>query len=69
MGKGFTQMDATHREFVERQRIFFTGSAAAGGRVNVSPKDGASLRVLGPDRVVYLDQTRGRAADADVLRF
>jgi len=64
MGKGFTQMDATHREFVERQRIFFTGSAAAGGRVNVSPKDGASLRVLGPGRVVYL-----RAAGRLTLMF
>jgi hypothetical protein len=57
MAKSLTQMDAALREFVGRQRIFFTGSAAADGRVNVSPKDGASLRVLAPNRVVYLDQT------------
>jgi hypothetical protein len=57
MGKSHAEMDAAHRSFVDRQRVFFTGSAAAGGRVNVSPKDGASLRVLSPNRVVYLDQT------------
>lgn len=57
MGNSFAQMDETLKTFVQRQRVFFTGSAAAQGRVNVSPKDGASLRVLGPSRVVYLDLT------------
>ena len=57
MGKQFAAMEPGHREFISRQRIFFTASAASRGKVNVSPKDGASLRILGASRVVYLDQT------------
>lgn len=57
MGKQFDRIEAAQREFIEKQHVFFTGSAAAGTRVNVSPKDGASLRVLDERRVVYLDQT------------
>lgn len=57
MAKAFDFMDSKHIEFIEQQKIFFTASAAADGRVNVSPKDAASLRVLGPKRVAYLDQT------------
>src|ERR1700723_3649064 len=57
MGKQFNGIEPAHREFIERQRIFFTGSAAANGRVNVSPKDGAALRILGPNSVAYLDVT------------
>lgn len=57
MGKQFNSIETGHREFIERQHIFFTASAATMGRVNVSPKDRASLRILGPNSVVYLDQT------------
>lgn len=57
MGKQFTAIEPAHREFIERQHIFFNASAASTGRVNVSPRDGASLRVLGPNAVVYLDLT------------
>jgi hypothetical protein len=57
MAKRFTSLEANHTEFILRQHIFFTGSAAREGRVNVSPKDGAALRILGVNRVAYLDQT------------
>lgn len=57
MAKRFDAIGADHRAFIEKQRIFFTGSAAPEGRVNVSPKDGASLRVLDANRVLYLDVT------------
>jgi hypothetical protein len=57
MGKRFTALEPGHAEFILKQRVFFTGSAAREGRVNVSPKDGAALRVLGAKRVAYLDQT------------
>jgi Pyridoxamine 5'-phosphate oxidase len=57
MGKQFPHIEAIHHDFIVQQRIFFVGSAAADGRVNVSPKDGAALRILTPSRVVYLDQT------------
>ena len=38
MGKRFARMEDSHLAFILRQRIFFTASAAAEGRVNVSPK-------------------------------
>ena len=57
MAKQFTSIDARHRAFIEAQKVFFTASAAADGRVNVSPKGLDALRVLGPHSVVYLDRT------------
>lgn len=57
MGKRFSSIEDAHRDFIARQHIFFTASAAEQGRVNVSPKDTASLRILGANGAVYLDQT------------
>ncbi len=68
MGKQFTSIEAPHREFILRQHIFFTASAARDGRVNVSPKDGASLRILDERRVAYLDVTGSGNETAAHLR-
>lgn len=68
MGQAFASIEAAHREFIARQRIFFTASAAAGGRVNVSPKDTASLRILGPRQVVWMDLTGSGNETAAHLR-
>jgi len=57
VAKTLDVIDERLGEFIRKQRIFFTASAAAEGRVNVSPKDGASLRILSGLRVAYLDQT------------
>ena len=57
MGKQFPAIDPVHREFIEKQHIFFNASAAAEGHVNVSPRDVASLRVVGPNTVFWLDLT------------
>ena len=57
MGQQFSTITDKHRAFIERQRIFFVASAAPKGRVNVSPKGMATLRVLGTNEVAYLDCT------------
>jgi hypothetical protein len=57
VAKVLESIDQRLRDFIGKQKIFFTASAAVGGRVNVSPKDGASLRILDELRVAYLDQT------------
>lgn len=57
MGKQFEKIEAAHREFIEKQRIFFNASAASQGRVNVSPRDAALLRILDANTVLYLDKT------------
>ncbi len=49
--------ESKHRDFIARQHVFFTASAAATGHVNLSPRSTDMLRVLGSNRVVYLDRT------------
>ena len=44
-----------HVEMIGKQPVFFTATAAADGRVNLSPKGYDVFRVLAPDRVGYLD--------------
>ena len=44
-----------HRAFIARQPVFFVATAAEGARINLSPKGMDSFRVLGPNRVAYLD--------------
>ncbi len=68
MAKPFPELDANHRRFIQRQHIFFTASAAPGARVNLSPKDAASLRVLGPRAVAYRDLTGSGNETAAHLR-
>jgi hypothetical protein len=57
MGKQFERIEPSHRDFIERQHIFFNATAAPEGRVNVSPRDCASLRILDANTVAYLDLT------------
>ena len=68
MAKQFGRMEPQHREFILQQRIFFAASAAAEGRVNVSPKDGAALQILSTSSVAYLDQTGSGNETAAHLR-
>ena len=69
MAKLFSSIEPLHLDFIARQHIFFTASAAPGGRVNVSPKDAAALRVLSSNRVVYLDLTGSGNETAAHLRL
>jgi len=43
--------------FIAEQKIFFIGTAAESGRVNISPKGMDSLRVVSENRVVWLNLT------------
>ena len=45
-----------HMAMIAKQAVFFTATAAADGRINLSPKGLAdTFRVLSPSRVAYLD--------------
>ncbi|WP_224243531.1 pyridoxamine 5'-phosphate oxidase family protein [Hyalangium gracile] len=68
MARQFPRIEQTHREFIQRQRVFFTASAAAGSRVNLSPRGTDALRVLGTNAVVYLDLTGSGNETAAHLR-
>ncbi|NNF91799.1 MAG: pyridoxamine 5'-phosphate oxidase family protein [Boseongicola sp.] len=57
MGTRYAAFELAHRRFIETQHIFFTGTAAHDGRVNVSPKGMGQLRVLGPNRILWRNLT------------
>ena len=57
MGKQHTAITGDIAAFISRQKMFIVGTAGSEGRINVSPKGMDSLRVLGPDRIVWLNLT------------
>lgn len=57
MGKQYTELSEKLIEFIAEQKIFFVGTATADSRVNISPKGMDSLRVLHPQRVIWLNVT------------
>lgn len=48
-------LNEKHVEMIGKQPVFFTATAAANGRINLSPKGYDVFRVLSPTRVAYLD--------------
>ncbi|TGD71383.1 pyridoxamine 5'-phosphate oxidase family protein [Mangrovimicrobium sediminis] len=68
MAQQYRALEDKHIEFIARQQMYFVGSAGAEGFVNVSPKGMDSLRVLGPNRVAWLNLTgSGNETAAHVL--
>lgn len=57
MAKQFDRLEEDHQRFISDQHIFFCGTAADAGRVNISPKDMESLRILGPNRIIWRNLT------------
>ena len=57
MGKRFNEIGDQRREFIEQQKMFFVGTADSDGRVNVSPKGMDSFKVMGDNRVVWLNMS------------
>jgi hypothetical protein len=57
MAKQFGALDDQHIKFIKEQHIFFVATAAPDGRVNISPKGGDALRVLGPNRLLWRNLT------------
>jgi Pyridoxamine 5'-phosphate oxidase len=58
MGKVYEAIEGKLADWIERQRLFFVGTAplADDGHINVSPKgDLRSFRIVGPREVAYLD--------------
>jgi hypothetical protein len=68
MGKQYKQLTDDLAGFIQRQKIFFVGTAADGGRINVSPKGMDTLRVVTEDRVVWLNLTGSGNETAAHLR-
>ena len=58
MAKRFPALEPQHQDFIAAQKVFFVATAPLPeGRVNLSPKGMDSLRVLGPNRILWLNLT------------
>ena len=57
MAKKYAKIPDRLRQFIEEQKIFFIATAAAGGRINLSPKGLDSLKVFDKNRVIWLNLT------------
>jgi hypothetical protein len=68
MAKQFAAIEPAHAAMIAEQKIFFTASAAAGARVNLTPRSTSAFRVLGPNQVAYLDLTGSGNETAAHLR-
>ena len=68
MAAFFKHLEPAHAAFIGQQHIFFTASAAATGRVNISPRGADAFRVLDINTVAYLDETGSGNETAAHLR-
>ena len=57
MATRYTRIAPRLQDFIKAQRLFFVAAAAADGPINLSPKGMDSLRVLDPNRVLWLNLT------------
>lgn len=57
MGKLHDSIKRAHKEFIEKQHIFFVATAplSADGRINLSPKGLDCFKVLSENKVAYMD--------------
>ena len=63
-----SKLNPTLTAFIQRQPMFFVATAAAGGRVNVSPKGMESLRVEDERRIVWINLSGSGNETAGHLR-
>lgn len=68
MAQRFERIENDHWAFIEQQKLYFVGTAADQGRINVSPKGCDTLKVLGSNRVIWLNLTgSGNETAAHIL--
>ncbi|WP_235298350.1 pyridoxamine 5'-phosphate oxidase family protein [Portibacter marinus] len=69
MAKQLDSLTEKLTDFINEQHIFFVGTAASDGRVNVSPKGMDTLRVTGPNELIWLNLTgSGNETAAHILQ-
>lgn len=69
MAKVLENISPEIRQFIEQQHIYFVGTAAADGRVNISPKGSDTFRVLNEHQIAWLNLTgSGNETAAHLLK-
>ena len=69
MASRFEAMSEAHTSFIGQQKIFFVATAMADGRINLSPKGMDTLRVLNPNKILWLNLTGSGNETATHLNF
>lgn len=57
MGQQYSEISEKNIHFINEQKIYFVGTATNDSRVSISPKGMDSFKVLGPNRVIWLNVT------------
>jgi len=57
MAKFYDKLTSRLQKFIKNQKIFFVATAPKNGRINLSPKGMDSLRVVGENRILWLNVT------------
>lgn len=57
MARFFPSISPSQRDFIEAQPVFFVATCAPDARINLSPKGYDSIRVLGSNRVAWVNLT------------
>ena len=57
MSEWYKSITSEMKQFIAEQKVFFVATAPHKGRINLSPKGMDTLRVVGDNRVLYLDLT------------
>ena len=57
MAEQFVELSDELSQFISAQKMFFVATAAPDGRINLSPKGQDSLRVLGPNEILWMNLT------------
>ncbi len=69
MGKRLAELNPELIEFIKKQKMFFVGTAADKGRVNVSPKGMDTFRVMDQNKIIWLNLTgSGNETAAHLLK-
>ncbi len=69
MAKMYTEISTEQKEFIGKQKVFFVGTAATEGRVNISPKGMDTFRVTEANQVIWLNLTgSGNETAAHLLK-
>ncbi|CCN35472.1 putative Pyridoxamine 5'-phosphate oxidase [Vibrio nigripulchritudo SO65] len=69
MGQQSAELSDKHIEFIQKQKIYFVGTAGETGTVNLSPKGGDSLRVIDSKTIAWQNLTgSGNESAAHVLQ-
>ena len=57
MGKRYNNLKQSDIDFIEKQHLFFVGTATADSFINISPKGMDSFRVVNNKKILWLNLT------------